>query len=106
MADSNRAESDGLEAVRERIKSLQESLDEVKGRIKDVDKRMRSLESDEVSQIRKSIYRLQNEVDTFKSERAGTKEKWGIAMNFVVQLIWVVIAAYTLHKLGIDMGPL
>jgi len=106
MADSNRAESDGPEAVKERIRAVQESMADFKKCMKDFEKRIRNLETDEIDQMRKSMYRLQNEVENFKSERAGRKENWSMVMNFVVQLIWVVIAAYTLHKLGIDMGPL
>jgi chromosome segregation ATPase len=106
MADSNRTESYGSEAFNERLRSVQESLAEFKNLMKEFERRVRSLETDDIDQMRKSIYRMQNEVDNFKLERAGRKENWSVAMNFVVQLIWVVIAAYTLHKLGIDMGPL
>lgn len=64
------------------------------------------METTGMDRINKSIYALENQVSNFRTADTIRKERWGMLLNFVVQLVWVVMAAYLLGKLDIDMGPL
>ena len=35
-----------------------------------------------------------------------SKQKWSMALNFLVQLMWVVTASFVLAKLGFEVGNL
>lgn len=85
---------------------MRESVSEIKDRIRDLERRTRDLETTAMDRINRSIYALENHVSNFKTADTIRKERWGILLNFVVQLVWVVMAAYVLSKLDIDMGPL
>lgn len=64
------------------------------------------METNGMDRINRSIYALENQVSNFRTADTIRKERWGMLLNFVVQLVWVVMAAYVLGKLDIDMGPL
>lgn len=82
-----------------------ESVDRLADDLRELDKRVRRIETDELHEVRKLLYCLENRVANFSSAHDDRKERWKIALNFVVQLIWVVMASYVLTKLGISMGP-
>ena len=90
MAETGSQERDSIEVVREKIRSLCDSVSEAKEGIKDLERRTRGLE---------------NYVSNFKTAHDDRQEKLKMVLNFLVQLIWVVIASYILTKLGIGMGP-
>lgn len=64
------------------------------------------METTGMDRINRSIYALEHQVSNFRTADTIRKERWGMLLNFVVQLVWVVMAAYVLGKLDIDMGPL
>lgn len=83
-----------------------ESVSELKECFKELERRVREIETNGMDRINKSIYALENQVSNFRTADTIRKERWSMLLNFVVQLVWVVMAAYVLSKLDIDMGPL
>lgn len=92
--------------MRQSVRSLSETLSDVKERVREIEKRMRSIETEEINHIKKCLYKLENHMSNSRTVDQARKERWSIALNFVVQLVWVVMAGYVLTKLGIGMGPL
>lgn len=94
------------ERVPDQSVSMRESVSELKERLKDLERRVREVETEGMDRLNRSIYALENQVSNFRTADTVRKEKWNMMLNFVVQLVWVVMAAYLLSKLDIDMGPL
>lgn len=106
MPSSVDSDTDSNNPIRDKIQFISEALADLKDRTKEVEKRVRSIESEDLDQIRKSMYKLDNHVSNFNSASNSRRERWNMALNFVVQLVWVVIASYVLTKLGLGVGPL
>lgn len=100
------SDPDTNESVRDKMRFISEAIADLKDRTKEIENRMRSIEKDDLDQMRKSVYRLENHVSNFHSASDSRKEKWSIILNFVVQLVWVIMASYVLTKLGLGTGPL
>lgn len=86
--------------------AVRETVSELKERVREIERRVRDMETTGMDRINKSIYALENQVSNFRTADTVRKERWSMLLNFVVQLVWVVMAAYVLSKLDIDMGPL
>ena len=99
-------DSESPAAIRESVKALAESVSDLKDRVREIERRSRILETEEIDRIKKCIYSLENHVSNRRTVDDARRERWKIALNFVVQLVWVVMAGYVLTKLGIGMGPL
>lgn len=97
---------DSIEVVHERIATLSEGLKDLKDAVRDLDRRLRSLETEEIEALRRQVCRLENKADSFESAHDDNREKWNMALNFVVQLMWVATASFVLTKLGLSSGPL
>lgn len=98
-------EPDSIELVQEKIRSLSESVRDLKESVRDLDRRVRELETEELEALRQQVYRLEGRASSFESAHDEHKERWNMALNFAVQLMWVVTAAFVLTKLGLSMGP-
>ena len=101
MPSSGDSQTGSNDSIREKIQSISESMADLKDRIKEVEKRMRSIEAEDLDQMRKSLYKMENHFSNFKSVSDSRREKWNMALNFVVQMVWVIMASYLLAKLGL-----
>jgi chromosome segregation ATPase len=63
-----------------RVKLLESALEKVSAEISDIDRRLR----------------------VFEMNHDTRKERWNMAINFFVQLVWVAMAALMLSKLGLQ----
>lgn len=98
------SESNPVEPIRDNMRSISDSFAEIKEFTKELEKRMRKLETDEIDRLKESIYKLESSVSHFKTANDDYKDRWNMALNFIVQLIWVVMASYVLAKLGLGTG--
>lgn len=96
---------DSIELVHERIRSLSESARDIRESFRDLETRVRRLETEEMEALRQQVCRLESKASSFESAHDEHKERWNMALNFAVQLMWVVTAAFVLTKLGLNMGP-
>jgi septal ring factor EnvC (AmiA/AmiB activator) len=89
----------------EKLKSLSREVKDLTGFRRDVEARMRVVESKDFEEIRQNIYIIESKMKSLEMQHDDRKETWKIALNFVVQLVWVSMAAWLLTKLGLQ-GPL
>jgi tRNA G10 N-methylase Trm11 len=92
--------------ILEKIKNLIKKNLDLEKEIKDLNKikydfetRLKLLESE----IEKhDFYKLENSIEKFESQHDDRKQKWNSAINFMVQLAWVSMAAWLLTRLGLQ----
>ena len=93
---------DGLE---EKLENHIEFLNELKIDLKLLDSKSGRTLQEEVSRISKEINEIENKLDNVEKNFNNVSNDWKSitkgTLTFVVQIIWVVIAAYILYKLGI-----
>lgn len=94
---------------KERIRSLSKKISELDRQFRsletivhDLDARMRVLESADMERFRQDLYKLESKMNSFESDHDKRKENWRIVTNFIIQLIWVGMAAWLLTKLGLQ----
>jgi len=88
-----------LEVLLKKIKESEEKQLEI---INKLQIRLSIIESNNLEDLKKDIYSLNSKVKMLESEHDNRKEKWQMGLNFLVQLIWVAMAAWLLTKLGLQ----
>lgn len=68
----------------------------------DVETRIRVLEALDVNEMRRIIHDLEGKMKVMEMAGDDRKKNLTTAVNFVMQLIWVCMAAYLLTKLGLQ----
>jgi predicted nuclease with TOPRIM domain len=89
----------------EKTKGLAREVRDISGSLHELEARMRVLESKDFEEVRNSLYGMESRMKSLEAQHNDRKEKWQIVINFVVQLIWVSMAAWVLTRLGLQ-GPL
>jgi chromosome segregation ATPase len=84
------------------ISDLDKELCQVKEYKHELDARIRVLEAEDVDDLKQEVYRLESKINAFETQHDDSKEKWRVAINFIVQLVWVSMAAWLLLKLGLQ----
>lgn len=84
------------------VSDLESEMKELVIQRQDLDARMRVLEAEDMVRLRQDFYRLESKMSSFESDHDNRKENWRMVLNFVVQLLWVSMAAWLLTKLGLQ----
>lgn len=98
--------AESLEVLQERARSLEASVRDMRDSVKSLESRVRELEAHGIEPLRQQLWRLEGKADSFESAHDENKEKWNMALNFIVQLMWVITASFVLAKLGLGTGAL
>ena len=98
--------------IDERVKSIQSKQDRIDLQINDVInqyiqlmQKIAVLESTvdaEILNCEKQIVEIDKRLSRLENEDGKKTEKWKGIVNFIVQLVWIVIAAYILTKLNLQ----
>lgn len=59
-------------------------------------------QSDDVTQLVRKVHDLELRTQSIEINSGNVENRWKTIVNFALQLIWVIIAAYLLYKLGIQ----
>ena len=68
----------------------------------DMETRIRVLETLDANEMRSIIHNLESRIKVMEMTGDDRKQNLNIAVNFVVQLLWVCMSAYLLTKLGLQ----
>ena len=68
----------------------------------EIEARLRVLESEDIEKIKHEMYRMESVLQKFESRHDDRRQNWNTAINFMVQLAWVSMAAWMLTKLGLQ----
>lgn len=103
--------------IDERVKSIQSKQDNLERRIEDLIhshtdsmRKIAVLESQiDTSSLEKKLDEMENDLQaldkrlaTVETYTGNSNERWKSIASFVVQLIWVILAAYLLTKLNLQ----
>lgn len=58
--------------------------------------------STEVDRLKDTISDMKLKIQTLESKADSSEGKWKTVLNFGLQILWVVVAAYLLYRLGIQ----
>lgn len=105
MDQENNQESEGhVERLVEKTRSLSKRLSELERNSRfgsDLEVRIKVLEV-ESERISAQISEMDRNIKKLELNHDNRKERWNMAVNFVVQLAWVSMAAFLLSKLGLQ----
>jgi hypothetical protein len=57
---------------------------------------------EKIDKIIENLHELDVRLKSLEIAKGGYEENWKSIVNFIVQVIWVVMAAYILMKLGLQ----
>lgn len=103
--------------IDERVKSIQSKQDRIDLQINDVinqhiqlmqkiavleSRNEESTVDAEILNCEKQIVEIDKRLSRLENEDGKKTEKWKGVVNFIVQLVWIIIAAYILTKLNLQ----
>lgn len=106
MSQENQEEiQEFLTRLSEKSKSIVKKFSDLEKQILEfkanAEVRMKIIES-ESDRISKELSELDRRLRVFELNHDNRKERWNMAINFVIQLVWVAMAAFLLSKLGLQ----
>lgn len=91
-----------LKKIKESEEKQLEIIKKIEDLYNNLQTRVSIIESYGIEDLKKDVYKIDSKVSSFESEHDDRKEKWQMGLNFLVQLIWVAMAAWLLTKLGLQ----
>lgn len=94
-------------------KELENSIDSIKMKHSDIMQKVAVLESKDVgfistkftdcqSEFRKELNELEKRIISVEATSGQNKDRWNRIFDFIIQIIWVILAAWLLMKMGIQ----
>lgn len=99
--DHEESVAESVTKLQEKCRNLSKRLADRENHETDLETRLRVLESVE-SRLEAAISDIDKRLRTFELSHDKRKENWNMAVNFVIQLVWVAMAAFMLAKLGLQ----
>lgn len=91
-----------LQIHQERIKVLQKKTKDLEEKLLNLETCIRILENKNFDKLNDTIHDLEMKVKSVEIAQGGHDQNWKAIANFAVQIIWVIMAAYILFKLGLQ----
>lgn len=105
--------------IDERVKSIQHSQQDMDSRIEGLLEshtgmlqRLAVLESKngthlqgEINELEKTLNSIDKRLSAVEHTSSGNEDRWKTIFNFIIQLVWIVIAAWVLFKLNLNPPP-
>ncbi len=90
-----------------KVEQLEKKIDSMIAESHDLEGRLRVIESKDggtadIGSIKDMLHHHDVRLQALEISSKGHEGRWGYIVSFVVQLIWVLLAAYLLYKLGIQ----
>lgn len=95
-------------ALMRKQEELERKLDEQLKSDHDLDTRVANLERvrderiPELDTVKNGLHRLEIDMQAVKITQGGQEGRWKTIVSFVVQIAWVILAAWLLVKLGLQ----
>jgi chromosome segregation ATPase len=102
LVESEGRVNDKLRQLVKRNNDLEKGLEDVSDSRHEMEARIRVLESQDGRRLSEEIRALESRIKTFELAHDYRRENWKMVVNFVVQLLWVSMAAVLLTKLGLQ----
>jgi len=91
--------------IDERVKTVQTNQKKFETSFEIVQQKVAVLESKDICPIQQEIKELEKRIVTLEMSEGQNKDRWNKILTFVIQIIWVVLAAWLLMKLGLQSPP-
>ena len=90
-----------------KVEQLERKIDSLMSEYRDLEGRMRVIESKDggtadISSIKDTLHSYDVRLQALEISNKGQEGRWKNIMGFIAQLVWVIVAAYLLYKLGIQ----
>ena len=90
------------EKVDKRTKILHEKLKKVEEQLSDLETNIKILKDKNFDKLCEDLHDLEIRIKSIEIAQGGHDQNWKMFFNFIIQVIWVVMAAYILLKLGLQ----
>ena len=102
-----------VQLMMKKQEDVERKIDGISSEMKELNTRVTVLESNngkaavaqmatEVDRLKDNIGDMKLKIQTLESKTESSEGKWKTVLNFGLQILWVVVAAYLLYRLGIQ----
>lgn len=106
LHDSSTRIDERVKTIQEHQKNLENSIGSIQCEHTGIMQRIAVLESKDtahhLNDIKKELNQLEKRLNTFEASTGQSKDRWNRIFTFMIQIIWVILAAWLLMKLGLQ----
>jgi hypothetical protein len=109
MTQNNESENHFFRSLDEKLdkrtKILHEKIKKTEEQLIGLETNIRILENKNFDKLCEDLHDLEIRIKTIEVAQGGHDQNWKMFFNFIIQVVWVVMAAYILLKLGLQSPP-
>lgn len=94
-----------VKVIKEQNSGFYSRLDDLGKDLKSIEHRLTILETQEVGQLVKQMNEVDKRVSTLEQKSKGWEGRWNVFATFIIQLVWITLAAWILFKLHLNPPP-
>lgn len=102
MTEENLNIKDILQKQQEKLKFLLRKLEKIEEKQKKLETCIKIFETKNFEKMYDDVHDLDIRLKSVEIYQKDQDQNWKSIINFVVQIIWVIMAAYILFKLGLQ----
>lgn len=93
---------ENIEKCQEKIKILIKKIDKLEEKQNQLETCIKIVEAKNFEKLSDNVHELDVRIKSVEIYQKDQDQNWKSIINFVVQIIWVIMAAYILFKLGLQ----
>lgn len=102
MTEENLNIKETLQKQQEKLKFLLRKLEKIEEKQKELETCVRIVETKNFEKLCDDVHGLDIRLKSVEIYQKDHDQNWRSIINFIVQIIWVIMAAYILFKLGLQ----
>lgn len=95
-----------VQLIMKQQKELEDKIRNQNEFVSDLNTKVKILEinaiTDEIKEINEHLHKIDLRLQTLENSNNSNESRWKTIFGFAIQLIWVILAAFLLYKLGIS----
>ena len=96
-------ESKSDTALKEDIKNLNADVKVLRKELGDLE--LKAQATEEIKFLKETVRQLELKLQMVEKDSARSENRWKIALNYGMKIIWVLVVAYLLYRLGLQSPP-
>jgi len=95
------------EGMEHKIDAMMDQQNDIDGRVKVLESKNGTLLQEDIDKLEENVHRLEMRIQIIEGQANRQEGRWKTTLNFCLQILWVILAAYILYKLNLQtpVGP-
>ena len=91
-----------IKSIKEEQLNLERNISVIQASHTNIMQKIAVLESKDADNIKRELTEVEKRLTAVESSTCQSKDRWNKIFTFMIQIIWVILAAWLLMKLGLQ----